>query len=80
MARTTICAAGDLVTYEGRTQTALAWALERKIKWQTVKMRRYRGASWAEALRLSRLHSNRWMDNFALGQGGRGGRAVAGPH
>lgn len=57
--RDTICAATSLVTLGGVTKSAQEWARERGVKWQTVKMRRYRGSSWGEALRAGR-HRNPW--------------------
>lgn len=59
--RNTICSAAMLVTFDGQTKTASEWAAERGLKWQTVKMRRFRGGSWEEALRPD-LRARRWMD------------------
>lgn len=61
--RSVICSTDTPVEFDGVTRTAIEWAEARKIKWQTVKMRRYRGASWAEALRQGRIH-NRWLSNM----------------
>jgi len=59
----TICATNTLVTLGGVTKTAIDWAEKRGLKWQTVRMRRYRGSSWEEALRPG-LRRVRWMDNW----------------
>jgi hypothetical protein len=48
--RSTICAAATLVTLGTETFPAMEWAARRGLKWQTVKMRRLRGADWHEAL------------------------------
>lgn len=37
------CAAEMLVTLEGQAKPAIQWAAERGLKWQTVKMRCFRG-------------------------------------
>lgn len=60
-----ICAATTLVTLGGETKPAPEWAAERGLKWQTVKMRRYRGAGWAEAL-CPELRARNWMEGWAL--------------
>lgn len=62
--RDTICAAEMPVTLGEKTLPASQWAAERGLKWQTVKMRRYRGASWREALHPE-LRVRRWMDGSA---------------
>ena len=67
--RDTICAAEMPVTLGGKTLPASQWAAERGLKWQTVKMRRYRGASWREALRPELL-VRRWMDGWLCGSSG----------
>ena len=59
--RNTICSSETPVTFGGVTKTAAEWAAERGLEWQTVKMRRYRGSSWGEALREGRL-ANRWNE------------------
>ena len=46
-----VAAASQLVTLDGVTKPAAQWASERGLKWQTVKMRRMRGAGWTEALK-----------------------------
>jgi hypothetical protein len=48
--RSTTCAGATLVTLDGETLPAVAWASRRGLKWQTVKMRRMRGDSWTDAL------------------------------
>lgn len=63
-----ICAGTTQVTLEGETLTAIEWAEKRGLKWQTVRMRRYRGAGWTEALRPG-LKRSRWMRNISLGRG-----------
>lgn len=60
------CAAEMLVTLDGQTKPASQWAAERGLKWQTVKMRRFRGWTWAEALHPE-LRPRRWMDRFRCG-------------
>lgn len=64
--RNMTCAAEMLVTIEGQTKPAIQWAAERGLKWQTVKMRRFRGWTWAEALHPE-LRPRRWMDCFRCG-------------
>jgi hypothetical protein len=44
-----ICAASMPVCVAGQVKPAREWASIHGIKWQTLKMRRYRGLSWAEA-------------------------------
>lgn len=63
-----ICAATTLVTLDGKTKPAPEWAAERGLKWQTVKMRRYRGAAWDEAL-CPELRRTPWMDRWSAGGG-----------
>ena len=63
--RDATCAANMLVTLNGATKTAKEWADERGLKWQTVKMRRYRGGSWEEALH-SELQRTSWMKEWAF--------------
>ncbi|TBW11690.1 hypothetical protein E0E50_05835 [Azotobacter chroococcum subsp. isscasi] len=60
-----ICAAEMPVTLDGRTKPASQWAAERGLKWQTVKMRRYRGARWEEALRPE-LYARSWMEGWSF--------------
>jgi len=57
------CSATMLVTLNGQTKLAPEWAAERGLKWQTVKMRRFRGSTWEEALRPE-LRARRWMDGW----------------
>lgn len=65
--RSTICAGATLVTLSNVTLPAAVWAHLRGLKWQTVKMRRHRGANWTEAMApaLSRGCSRmrRWNDH-----------------
>lgn len=63
--RNTICANSTRVTLGEVTKTAIEWAEERGLKWQTVRMRRYRGASWEEALRPG-LRRSLWMRAWSL--------------
>lgn len=63
--RITICAAETLVTLDGTTKQAARWAAERGLKWQTVKMRRFRGWSWTEALHPELRQRGRWMDGWS---------------
>ncbi|KTT33806.1 hypothetical protein SB18R_03195 [Pseudomonas oryzihabitans] len=61
-----ICAPDTLVTLDGVTQTALEWAVIRKLKWETVRQRRYRGSNWRDSLRPAEKASSRrlgatWM-------------------
>lgn len=44
-----VCAATCTVVINGELRTALEWANAHGLKWQAVKMRRYRGACWEEA-------------------------------
>ena len=44
------CSKREAVTLGVETMTAQEWAARRGIKWVTVKVRRARGFSWAEAL------------------------------
>ncbi|MNG36564.1 hypothetical protein D3C84_1236330 [compost metagenome] len=55
------------VTIEGQTKPASQWAAERGLKWQTVKMRRFRGWTWAEALHPELRRRGRWMECFSCG-------------
>lgn len=71
-----ICAAEMPVTLDGRTKPASQWAAERGLKWQTVKMRRYRGAGWIEAL-CPELRRTPWMDRWAVVLGDSRQSAVA---
>ncbi|GBH20007.1 hypothetical protein KPSA3_06027 [Pseudomonas syringae pv. actinidiae] len=36
--------------FAGQTRPAKEWALIQGIKWQALRMRRYRGMNWSEAL------------------------------
>lgn len=63
-----ICAATALVTLGGACKTVSEWAAERHLKLQTVKMRRYRGARWEEALN-PQLRPRGWMDGFSVSVG-----------
>lgn len=56
----TICASTTLITIGGETHTAIEWAKKRGLKWQTVRMRRYRGEGWDAAL-SPRLRRTTWM-------------------
>lgn len=49
-----ICAAATVVSINGQNRPAREWAALRGLKWQTVKMRRYRGTNWDEA--FAKLH------------------------
>jgi hypothetical protein len=48
--RSTVCAGATLVTRDGISLPAAEWAHRLGLRWQTVKMRRMRGANWKEAL------------------------------
>ena len=63
--RETVCAGAQLVTLNGETKPALAWANERGLKWQTVKMRRLRGDNWTDAL-ASGLRPNSYMKGWVM--------------
>jgi len=63
--RETVCAGAQLVTLNGETKPALAWATERKLKWQTVKMRRLRGDNWTQALEPG-LRPNSYMKGWVM--------------
>lgn len=63
--RTTVCAGATLITLEGETMPAMAWAAQRGLKWQTVKMRRLRGDSWQQALE-PRLRKTTFMSRWRL--------------
>ncbi|POD74591.1 hypothetical protein BKM17_17540 [Pseudomonas syringae group genomosp. 3] len=45
-----ICSASTPVMFAGQTRPAKEWALIQGIKWQALRMRRYRGMNWSEAL------------------------------
>lgn len=63
--RDTVCAGAQLVTLNGETKPALVWATERKLKWQTVKMRRLRGDNWTQALEPG-LRPNSYMKGWRM--------------
>lgn len=63
--RSTICAGATPVTMDGLTMPAIAWAAARGLKWQTVKMRRMRGANWREALQAE-LRRTTFMTGWRL--------------
>ncbi len=63
--RETVCAAAQPVTLDGETKAAMVWAKERGLKWQTVKMRRMRGDSWAQALKPG-LRENTYMKGWSM--------------
>lgn len=65
--RSMTCAAEMLVTLEGMTKPAMQWADERGLKWQTVKMRRFRGWTWSEALHPELRPRSRWMECWSCG-------------
>jgi hypothetical protein len=44
-----VCAATTPVCVAGETRTAREWAAIHGIKWQALKMRRYRGMDWSDA-------------------------------
>jgi hypothetical protein len=48
--RDTTCAGSTPITLDGITLPAIQWAARLELKWNTVKMRRLRGATWVEAL------------------------------
>jgi len=54
-------------TLGGQTKTAPEWAAERGLKWHTVKMRRYRGCTWNEALSPELWPRSRWMEGLSYG-------------
>lgn len=45
-----ICSATAPVRFAGQVRPAKEWAVIQGIKWQALRMRRYRGMSWSEAL------------------------------
>lgn len=63
--RETTCAGAQLVTLDGETKPAMVWALERGLKWQTVKMRRLRGDGWRKALEPG-LRANSYMKGWSM--------------
>lgn len=65
MAEQTVCASTTLITLGDETLTAIQWAARRGLKWQTVRMRRYRGEGWTEALSPG-LRKNRWMASMPV--------------
>ena len=67
MAEQTVCASTTRITLGNETLTAIEWAKRRGLKWQTVRMRRYRGEGWTEALSPG-LRRNRWMSNMSMGR------------
>lgn len=44
-----VCAATTPVCVAGEIRTAREWAAIHGIKWQALKMRRYRGMAWSDA-------------------------------
>jgi hypothetical protein len=64
--RSVTCAAEMLVTLDGQAKPASQWAAERGLKWQTVKMRRFRGWTWGEALHPE-LRPRKWMECWGCG-------------
>lgn len=67
MAEQTVCASTTRITLGEETLTAIEWAARRDLKWQTVRMRRYRGESWTEALSPG-LRKTRWMNGLSMGR------------
>ncbi|MEQ4284491.1 hypothetical protein ABNM15_19520 [Pseudomonas syringae] len=63
--RTTVCAGATLITLDGETMPAMAWAAMRGLKWQTVKMRRMRGDTWLQALE-PKLRKTTFMSRWRL--------------
>lgn len=45
------CSAKMVVELDGVEKNVVQWALERGLKWETVRKRRYRGDNWGEALK-----------------------------
>lgn len=68
MATSHILTAMTLVTLDGITQTALAWAEERGLRWNTVEVRRHRGANWEEAFRPVTKRKRPGLGGFAYGR------------
>ncbi|MFA0995242.1 MULTISPECIES: hypothetical protein [Pseudomonas syringae group] len=63
--RTTVCAGATLITLDGEAMPAMAWAVMRGLKWQTVKMRRMRGDTWQQALE-PKLRKTTFMSRWRL--------------
>jgi hypothetical protein len=63
--RSTICAGATLITRDGITLPAAAWAARLGLKWQTVKMRRLRGDNWTDAL-APELRRSTYMSGWKL--------------
>ncbi|MGH8419969.1 MAG: hypothetical protein ACRER8_22250 [Pseudomonas sp.] len=49
-----VCSAAMPVCVGGQIKPAREWALIHGIKWQTLKMRRYRGLGWNEVFGVVR--------------------------
>ncbi|WP_297837902.1 hypothetical protein [Pseudomonas sp.] len=63
--RSTICAGSTPITIDGLMLPAAEWAARLGLKWQTVKMRRLRGESWAKAL-TPELRRTTFMSQWSL--------------
>lgn len=48
--QTEVCTKTAIVAIAGETKAAREWAVINGVKWQTVKMRRYRGWPWPKAV------------------------------
>ncbi|WP_244541062.1 hypothetical protein [Azotobacter beijerinckii] len=53
------------MTLDGEVRPAGELAAERGLNWTTVKMRRYRGWTWTEAL-CPKLRARNWMAGWSL--------------
>jgi hypothetical protein len=51
------CATKMPVALGDEVRTAREWAEQLGVNWDTVRQRRYRGSTWAEALTPGRLRS-----------------------
>lgn len=47
------CSKYEMVIYKGVSKTAVRWAHDKKLPWETVKKRIQRGYSWTSALELT---------------------------
>ena len=65
--RNAVCARTTLVTLDGEVRPAGELAAERGLNWTTVKMRRYRGWTWTEALSPELRPRSRWMGRWCYG-------------
>lgn len=68
MATSHIITQMTLVTLDGITQTAMAWANERGLSWETVRSRKYRGSTWEAAFNTQTKRKKTKLGGFAYGR------------